>query len=62
MLLIVLCGNTEGMINYTDPTDPTNLVFKEMIQYDTSANVITDLQYFNNTSNLLYAYQRMPTL
>jgi hypothetical protein len=62
MLLIFVYSNKEGLVNYTDPTDPTNSIYQSMLSYDTSSNVITDLQYFNNASNLLYGYQRMPTL
>ena len=63
MLLILLVSyNKEGLNNYKDPADPLNAVFLQMTAYDTSANVETDMAYFNNTSNLLYGFQRMPTL
>jgi len=62
MLLIVLCSNKEGLLDYKAPIDQSSGIFTSMLNYDTSANVTTDLQYFNNTSNLLYGFQRMPTL
>lgn len=61
-LLAVLYNHKEGLNNYTDPLDPLHAVYNQMLQKDTSANVESDLAYFNNTSNLLYGFQRMPTL
>ena len=61
-LLAVLYNHKEGLNNYTDPLDPLHSVYNQMLQKDISANVESDLAYFNNTSNLLYGFQRMPTL
>ena len=63
MLLIVAYKNKEGLNNYIDPIDPARYaIYQQMLTRDTSANVESDLAYFNNTSNLLYGFQRMPTL
>jgi len=63
MLLILLVSyHREGLGNYTDPADRLTAVYQQMSSYDTSANIETDMAYFNNTSNLLYGFQRMPTL
>ncbi len=61
-LVVVLYNHKEGLNNYTDPLDPLHTVYNQMLQKDISANVESDLAYFNNTSNLLYGFQRMPTL
>jgi hypothetical protein len=63
MLFILLVSyNREGLANYTDPADRLKAVYQEMTSYDSSANIDSDMAYFNNTSNLLYGFQRMPTL
>jgi hypothetical protein len=63
MLLALLYTNKEGLNNYTDPIDPERYaIYQQMLTRDISANVESDLAYFNNTSNLLYGFQRMPTL
>jgi len=61
-MLVLLYNHKEGLNNYTDPLDPLHSVYNQMLQKDISANVESDLAYFNNTSNLLYGFQRMPTL
>ena len=62
-LFVVLYNNKEGLNNYTDPLDPLHSVYNQMLKKDDNvANVESDLAYFNNTSNLLYGFQRMPTL
>ena len=61
-LVVVLYNNKEGLSHYTDPLDPLHIVYNQMLEKDISANVESDLAYFNNTSNLLYGFQRMPNL
>jgi hypothetical protein len=61
-LFVVLYNNKEGLNNYTAPLAPLHNVYKQMLEKDKAENVESDLAYFNNTSNLLYGFQRMPTL
>jgi len=52
-----------GPLDYSAPVDPSNPIYQEMMLVEADeTRLIADIQKFNNASNLLYGWQRMPTL
>ena len=62
LVVVLLYKNKEGLVDYTKPLDNSSPIYGQMRKVDTDDNVKMDLRMFNNTSNLLYGWQRMPTL
>ena len=69
IILIFVYRYKEGLQNFNPPTfgpekissDYTiaakdNPLFSKMVLIDTSANVMSDLKYFNNSTNLIYGH------
>ena len=71
LMIILLYSNKEGLYDFSLPigtttVNPTSSVgatfIEEMMKFDTEENVILDLEHFNNTSNLMYGFQRIPRI
>ena len=62
LVVVLLYKNKEGLVDYTKPLDKSSPIYGQMRKVDTDDNVKMDLRMFNNTPNLLYGWQRMPTL
>jgi len=62
----MIYNTKEGLQNYIAPVvlnKETNPIYAKMMETDpVDARVKKDLQYFNNATNILYGYQRIPNL
>lgn len=66
-ILVLLYKYKEGLQDFSAPIDISpdvqNLMFRQMKPFaDSDKDVIFDIEYFNNATNLIYGYTSIPSV